>query len=401
MKVLIVLFALTVFAVTIALYTDRVSAHEGEAHGPSFAIGQATDIVTLTAEASEVLGIKTAAAEERSISAVIPLAGTIQPAPDRDAILTSPVSGIVRAIPLEPGARVRAGALIADISSAEVGRARGEVTSASGDERAASANLERQKRLYERGIVSGREVEDARADLARARGAREGAGAAISAVNGGRVVSPIDGILVARFVTRGQAVEPGEEIAHVIDPSVVIVEGDVPEAQASGLRNGATIRIRIASMLDQEFIGTIHFVSPIVDEEKRTVHVYARFSNPDFHMKPGMFVEVFLQTDSAINAVAVPARAIIDEGLDRYVFVDQGNGRYSRVRVVLGPSDGFWTAVTGSIFPGDKVVVEGGRSLQMAALTGSSQSSPPPAAPQTEATKEAPAPVDESKPHSH
>jgi RND family efflux transporter MFP subunit len=353
-------FVVTMAALT-SLAIERVRAHGGEQHGPSFQVGQATEIVEISAEARDALNIRTAVAEERTVFESTRVPGVIRPDPGREALVTSPTAGVIRSLHIRPGDRVQKGDLIAIVASSELGQAQGEATSAAGDEEFAEANFTRQQYLFERGISSAKDVDEARASVARARGARSGAGA---------VIAPISGIIADRPATLGQAVDMGDPIAHIIDPSVVVVDGDVPEAQAHLLKQGGALSVRAQAYPDDEFEARISFISPMVHEEKRAIHIIAELKNPQTFLRPGMFVDVSLRTDSAPAEVAVPVRAIVDEGVERYVFVEQKPGEYNRVRVALGPSDGQWVAVRGPIFAGDKVVVDGTRVLEMAALTG-------------------------------
>ena len=354
----------------ISLAIDRAFAHGGESHGPTFQVGTATDLVSISAEARAALNIRTALAEERSVSAGTRVPGVVRPAPEKEALVTSSAAGVITALFIKPGDRVRKGQVLATVASADLGRARGEATSASGDVYYAAANLARQEKLFVRGIVSQRDVDEAAASLSRADGSLSGANSVVSAVGGGRVVSPIDGIVADRPATLGQAVDMGTLIAHIVDPSSVIVEGDVPEARGGILKSGGMIRINTEAFPDKTFEGRISFISPIVHDEKRAIHIIAEITNAQSMLRPGMFVQVNIETESAPSAVAVPVRAVVDEGAERYIFVEQADGQYNRVRVSLGPSDGQWVAVTGPVFAGDKVVVDGTRVLEMAALTG-------------------------------
>jgi YHS domain-containing protein len=80
--------------------------------------------------------------------------------------------------------------------------------------------------------------------------------------------------------------------------------------------------------------------------------------NPDFILKPDMFVDVEL-TVSLPAAITVPADAVLDTGIKKIVYVDLGNGYFEPRQVDTGWRFGRLIEVIGGLMVGEKVVVSG------------------------------------------
>jgi len=84
--------------------------------------------------------------------------------------------------------------------------------------------------------------------------------------------------------------------------------------------------------------------------------------NPQGQLLPEMFATVTLITQAATDALAVPLQAILSEGAEQFVFVENGD-TYSRQSVVLGLKDDRYVEIREGLFPGDRIVVRGGYEL--------------------------------------
>ena len=100
----------------------------------------------------------------------------------------------------------------------------------------------------------------------------------------------------------------------------------------------------------------------MLDPETRATTVRVEFPNPDFRLRPGMFVrtELGLPGETGGGVVSVPREAIIDTGRRQIVFVTAGAGHFLPREVTMGQvgDDGMADVLTG-LAPGDTVVVSG------------------------------------------
>jgi RND family efflux transporter MFP subunit len=182
------------------------------------------------------------------------------------------------------------------------------------------------------------------------------------------LTAPISGAISARQAIPGAMVEATEKLIELLDISVVWVEGDVAEHLLTAVRAGQQARIRVAAYPEAVFTGTVRTMGRTVDPDKRTVHLWIDVSNPQGHLLPEMFADVTLVTQVATEALVVPIDAVLTEGAEPFVFVENGD-TYTRQSLVLGLRDDRYVEVREGLFPRDRIVVRGGYALNMARMT--------------------------------
>ena len=154
-----------------------------------------------------------------------------------------------------------------------------------------------------------------------------------------------------------------------MDTSAVWVEGEVAEHLLTAVRPGQQARVRVAAYPETVFTGTVRTVGRTIEPDKRTVHLWIDVSNPQGHLLPEMFADVALVTQVATEALVVPLDAVLTEGAEQFVFVENGD-TYIRQSLVLGLKDDRYVEVREGLFPGDRIVVRGGYALNAARLAG-------------------------------
>src|SRR5262249_44002962 len=79
---------------------------------------------------------------------------------------------------------------------------------------------------------------------------------------------------------------------------------------------------------------------------------------------PGMFGQAEFLLPAPRKVVTIPAAALIRDGAERYVLVEEGPGQYARQNVVVGrQAKGRVEVRAGQVVPGDRVVTLGGHEL--------------------------------------
>lgn len=167
--------------------------------------------------------------------------------------------------------------------------------------------------------------------------------------------SPFKGIVTKVAVGQGAGVKTGDALVDVVDLSKVWAWVDFYETEIGLLRPGQKIGILSASYPGKVFPGTIATIDPAIDPLKRTARVRLEVENPDFLLRPGMYVNAELQLD-AVTALAIPVSAVMPTGLRYHVFVDKGDGRLEPRVVTLGGKFGDYYAVEKGLSAGERVV---------------------------------------------
>ena len=264
------------------------------------------------------------------------------------------VSETVRSLHFEDGQAVRRGALLVELEQDEERAQLGE----------ARANLQEQERelrriedLVARRLVARTEL-DARAtlrDVARARLA--GAEAALADRT---LRAPFDGVLGLRRVSPGALVGPDTLITTLDDISTLQLDFTVPAAQLGALHNGATLLATNPTFEGREFSGTVAATEARLNPVERSLTARARIDNPDGMLKPGMLMQVRIQSRPR-DALVVPEEAIIHHQRSHFVLlvVRDDSNRLLRREVSVGARTAGSAEILAGLAEGDLIVVEG------------------------------------------
>jgi Cu(I)/Ag(I) efflux system membrane fusion protein len=153
------------------------------------------------------------------------------------------------------------------------------------------------------------------------------------------LLSPFRGVVQSVPVEQGKNVKMGDMLVEVADLGVVWVWAEFYENELSMLQTGQKIAVTAKSYPGENFDGTISLINPFLDEMKRTAKVRIDIPNPDFKLRPGMYVNAELEMDMG-EALTVPVSAVMPTGTRSVVFVDKGEGKLEPRIVQLGAKYG-------------------------------------------------------------
>ncbi len=339
--------------------------------------------LTLTADQKANIGLKTVTADLRPIENVIRVAGVVRPHPDREAQVSSRVSGKVVGLFFKVGDAVPRGQRLAEVQSAEIQKVQVDLMQAENKLTLAKAELERIQNLVESKIAARKELIAAQNQHQSIVNEIQGLeqqltilGLTETAVKKMReqktiatfsVAAPIGGVIAERNVVLGETVEPSKVIFKILDPSVVFVEGDAFEESLRELKVGQSVRIRLASYPDEVFAGKISRLSPTIDPQKRTLRLWVEVVNPSGKLKPNLFSEMNIVLGGQGEVLAIPIEALISTEGENFVFVEE-KGSFRRADVVLGARDDRFVEVKKGLLPGDRVVTDGKQQLYTQSL---------------------------------
>jgi membrane fusion protein (multidrug efflux system) len=230
-----------------------------------------------------------------------------------------------------------------------------QLSEANARAREATQQLQRVAELKNRGFAtrSSYDTQVAAAAAARAQAQQ------VQAQIGDRVVrAPFAGWVSLRNISVGAIASQGTEIATVSDLSTIKLDFTVPETMLASIREGLPIQARSAAYPDRPFSGTIRTIDPVLDPNTRAVTVRAHLPNPDRSLRPGMMMNVAIQSSSR-TALSVPELAVLGDGDNRYVFVVGEGNRVHRTEIRTGAHLNGRVEITAGLRPGQRVVTEG------------------------------------------
>lgn len=275
----------------------------------------------------------------------------------------SPVAGRVTQLLVNVGDHVEQGAALIGIRSPDAASARAQMSTSLQQLAAARVVRDRAERMLQQGVGTEAEklsaevhVAELEAEVARAR-------TTVSFVGGGAggdlvLRSPIAGTVISRNGTLGGSVEPdGPAVIEIGDPTAILVEASVFERDVALVREGATAHIELTG-IEHPIDGRVVAVGATVDSDLRTMNVRIALDHAPPGLRPGMFGRVAI--DSAEAGITLPSEAIvIRDGSTYAVYIDNGDGTFTRRVVQVGQSIDGRVQVLSGLQAGERVVVSG------------------------------------------
>ena len=177
------------------------------------------------------------------------------------------------------------------------------------------------------------------------------------------ITSPLNGIVVNRDSNIGDYVGSGpggNPILTIVKMDVVKAVFTIPEADLSNVAVGTSVGI---STRQHHTSGKINFVSPIVKPETRTVKLKAEIPNPEYQLKPGMFVEVSIDFSTTDDSLLLPRDAVLDiqNGVGHVFIVSDGKAHQQTVKV--GPAWGEKISILEGVIDSTPIIVRGHQQL--------------------------------------
>lgn len=312
------------------------------------------------------------------LAETIPVTVDVRLAPNAEAVISSPVSGVVRTGANVPavGMNVRAGQQVAsvsaqlgggeDVASLDLGISEARIALD-----AARQEVARMQRLVEAEAAPQRRLDEARTAERLAAAQLTAAQRRRAALGGGGpgvpLVAPISGRILSSSLVRGSSVEAGAELMRIGDPSRLWLIARVPEAQASGLGAVQGLDVFIdGQRLDLSGLARVTQTG-FVDPATRTAEVIFAYNGTQ--LRPGQRVQGRLSSGGGVRALSVPVSAVVNEGGQDVVYVQVAGEAFERRLVQRGAVSGNRVAVTGDLRGGERVVTIGAAAVRAAAAT--------------------------------
>jgi membrane fusion protein, copper/silver efflux system len=313
---------------------DYIPVYENEA-------GDASNVVKISLDKVQKLGVKTEAAAVRTLTRAIRATGTVQPDESRQVIVTSKFDGWVQDLRVDKtGDTVERGQIMLELVSPELQLAQQEyVRQKSISPQRAEAAAQHLKTLG----LSNKQIE-----------ALDEVKHATPTVS---VIAPAGGQVVEKMAIQGARVAAGERLYRLVDFSHVWVIAEVYEQDLPMVQVGQAVDVALDAYPGETFRGKVGFIYPTLTTATRTAKVRVELDNPDGKLKANMFAAVELSADMAAGVLSVPENAILDTGKRQTVLVERGEGRYEPREVKVGRRADGYVEILEGVANNEKVVV--------------------------------------------
>jgi HlyD family secretion protein len=195
-----------------------------------------------------------------------------------------------------------------------------------------------------------------------------------------QVYAPINGRVTSLDIDVGETAiasstnVPGSSLMTIADPSSILTEVNVDEADIASIELGQQALIYAIAFPDDPVEGVIESIAVSAKvaegEQGRSFAVKIRITDTkDIELRPGMSCRAEIFTDEKLGVIAAPIQAIIiDENLDQnittyHAFKREGE-TVSRVEVEVGISDDNYQEITSGLNAGDEIAVGPDRVLR-------------------------------------
>jgi RND family efflux transporter MFP subunit len=323
------------------------------------------------------------------------LPGNIEPL--YSASIYARTEGYIERRTVDIGSKVKAGQLLAVISSPEVdqqllqaraalaqAKASLEQAKAALEQARANAELtrltkERDLPLGEQRAISQQIVDEAVqahtarvADVSAAEANITAAQANVTAntANVGRlqqlqdfehVIAPFDGVITARNVERGDLVSTGSAAAGkplfgIAQSGTLRIQIDVPQSEAVNIQSGQKASILVKERLGREYTGTVVRTADSLDSAARTMLTEVQVDNRDASLLPGMYAQVRFTLAEQRTSLIIPTSSLVIDNRGMRVVTVQNNQKIHFVPVVIGRDMGTQIEVLSGIQSSDTLV---------------------------------------------
>ncbi|MFD1316598.1 efflux RND transporter periplasmic adaptor subunit [Namhaeicola litoreus] len=292
------------------------------------------------------------------------------------------VSGIIDKIYLEEGVKVKKGDLIAQIrvvpNEQALSNAMGRVNKAKIQLNNSEISYNRNKKLFDTGVISRREFEQFELDYNQAKQdviisqndyqiIKKGSVSSSGMANT-NIRATVPGTILEIPVKEGDQViesnnfNAGTTIALIADMTKMIFEGKVDESEVSKIKNDTELEIALGAIADKKFPAKLTFIAPKGTEENGTVQFTLKADvnlEDDYFLRAGYSAnaEIILEQKDSIMAIR-EALLQFDKETDKpFVEVKKGDQEFEKKDVELGISDGVNVEILSGITEEDEIKV--------------------------------------------
>ena len=322
--------------------------------------------------------------EQADIQRTAVVTGKIVP---RNEVNIKPqINGIISELYKQAGQHVERGEVIAKLTvipdMTSLSSAQSRVRLADINLKQATTNLEREKALYDKNLVSAEEYDQVRQQYNQAQEERAAAQDALEVIRDGvskanakssstLVRSTVTGLIlnipvkVGNSVIQANTMNDGTTVATVADMNDLIFDGQIDETEVGSLAEGMPVVISIGALQDYTFDATLEYISPKAVENNGTNQFEIKAAvkaDPSKTIRSGYSANAEIVLLRAEGVVSVSESALEFAGDSTFVWLKGANGTYTRTQVETGISDGVKMEIKSGLKEGD--IVRGNQLIE-------------------------------------
>lgn len=332
--------------------------HNEDKHGEDEA-DEGAELKFSTAELQE-FGIKLSQAKAGVINKTLELTGEVIVAPESLYHVVPRVSGVVLQVFMHLGDSVKAGDLLATLSSRDLADAKAKFVASNSLLKLANANLSRERDLYKNKVTAKREylaAKQVQTEMSINRKAAEQRLLSIgltdqaidSVLNNSHkdltlyeLRAPADGIIIEKHAVQGEVLDTVIRSFTIADLSQVWVNLTIYQKDLPFIQQGQQVLINTRFGLTAKAnlsASTISWISPTLDKKTRSANARVVIDNPENNWRPGLFVSAKVAIENTKVAIVIEQSALQTIEAETIVFVQHKEGVFKPQVVQVGRRD--------------------------------------------------------------
>lgn len=287
------------------------------------------------------------------------------------ATVSAKISGRIEQVLVQEGQEVKAGDPLLRLESVELNNS---VRQAGDGVRKAQASYDlalndynRYQALFDKGIISAQQLDNAKAKFKAAEADLSSAAASRSSAEQQSsyavITAPVDGVVANKTATVGQVVSPGSALMTVQDLHQVYAVVNVEQKDLGRVKVGQTGKVTLDAYPGKVFEGTVEVMNPEAGSASRMFRTKLKLDNSSGELKAGMFASVELVTGGKAQVLEIPQAAVVQKQ-DQYFVFTLENGKAVRHPIEIGEINGSTIAVKAGLQPGSQVIITGANRLK-------------------------------------
>ena len=305
--------------------------------------------VHLSEQQFQALKLKVDTLPMRNVGSYVEANGQLEVPPQNEAAVTAIIGANIISIEVIEGDKVNKGQVLAYLSHPDLIRLQTDYVNSWSQLQYLEKEYERQSRLYDEKVGSGKELQKTQADYLAATGMVKGyeaqlglLGISLNEIRQGEinervtVVSPLDGHVRSVDVKTGQYVQPQTEMFEVVNIEHIHADLMVFEKDVHKVKEGQKVRFSVESLPGKQMEAMIYAVGKSFEQEPKAIHLHAEIENKEGLLLPGMYVRGQILSEDNMS-FALPEAGVIREGEKHFIFTARMNNDHGITEWVFEP----------------------------------------------------------------
>ncbi len=341
-------------------------AHDQEAHDQKIE-------TRLTDEQIKAIELKVGNFSYRNLKSTLKVNGKLELPPQNKAQVSVLIGGIVKEIPIVEGQFVKKGQTLAILENVEFLQTQQEYLENTYALEYLKTEFERQKELQKENINSAKTFQQATnnyytslakqkllAERLKLFGVAPDNFRAENMKPSFAMIAPISGYIKKINLCIGKYAEPNISQFEIVDNRFLHIDITIYEQDVAKVHIGQQLSFTIINDPHSVHTATIFSINKAFEDNTQAVIAHARMNQLDDMLLPGMFIEARIQVDES-KTISLPEAAIVSNGDEHYIYIQQDTHVFRQVRVNTGVTDMGYTEIIPfeSISEKDNIVIAG------------------------------------------